>query len=74
MSASWFFYVYEGNGEPGRPGLWGQRVAAGTCPTRADAEREGARYLAQYQQDGPAHLVIRKAPTPRAPKPERKQK
>ena len=37
-----------------------QTVASGAAPTLEQAESEGRRYLAQYQQDGPCTLELRR--------------
>jgi hypothetical protein len=37
-----------------------QTVASGDAPTLEQAESEGRRYLAQYQQDGPCTLELRR--------------
>lgn len=37
-----------------------QTVASGKAPTMEDAQREGRHYLAQYQQDGPCTMKVRR--------------
>ena len=38
----------------------GQTVASGGGPTLEEADSEGRHYLAQYQQDGPCTLELRR--------------
>lgn len=47
-----------------------QTVASGDAPTPEEAESEGRRYLAQYRQDGPCTLELRRVEVLKVSSPE----